>query len=60
LTGVILSSASVGFGTAQLILATANIVYPDYVFTDWTYVLVAYAVLLSAVAPMILVITITE
>ena len=55
LTGIVLSSTSVAYGTALMIGGAINIHLPDYVIPTWLYLVIAYGVELAAVAPMIIV-----
>lgn len=54
LTAVLLTTTSVAFGMSQHIVATANIVHPEWSPPQWQYVLIAYALLVAASVPLLL------
>lgn len=54
LTAVLLTTTSVAFGMSQHIVATANIMNPEWSPPQWVYVLIAYALLLAASVPLLI------
>lgn len=54
LTAVLLTTTSVAFGMSQHIVATANIVHPEWSPPQWVYVLIAYALLVAASVPLLI------
>ncbi|RSH76709.1 uncharacterized protein EHS24_005285 [Apiotrichum porosum] len=54
LTAVLLTTTSVAFGISQHIVATVNIVHPDWSPAQWVYILIAYALLALAAIPLLM------
>lgn len=54
LTAVLLVGGSVSFGTAQHVVATVNIVHPEWSPPQWVVILMAYALLVAASVPLLL------
>ena len=51
---MLLTTTSVAFGMSQHIVATINIVHPDWAPAQWVYILIAYALLVLASVPLLL------